>query len=59
MGVDEVGLAVGIGEEVEVGCEGVVVVVMLRAEATDEDCAVKEVKAEAVVEVEEGEAGLE
>jgi len=61
------GLAVGVWEEGEVdwvlvvmGCEREVVVVMLRAEAVEEDCAVREGKAEVVPEVEEGvvEAGL-
>ncbi len=59
---------VGVGVEVEgevgwgvvLGWEGKGVVVMLRAEAVAEDCAVREGKAE-VVDVEEGvvEAGLE
>ncbi len=51
----EVGREVGMEVEVEVGREGVVV--MLRAEAVAEDCAVREAKA---VLVEEGvlEAGL-
>lgn len=66
MDVDvEAGLARGIGEEVEVGCneevvgcEGKGVVVMLRAEAVADDWAVKEANAVGV-EVEEGvEAGL-
>jgi len=60
----EVGVEVGIGGEVGwvvvLGGEGKGAVVMLRAEAVAEDCAVREGKAE-VVDVEEGlvEAGLE